>query len=265
MRKRISATLAIMITGALLLEAATVTEEAAEEDIDMALIEAGKTLFLRFGCAACHGLDAEGSAFAPALPGHSREAVFRQTRTPRGAMPAFSTTQLSDDDLEKIAAYIVSLEGEHAHEFELEAPELAHHLMAIESIKVDDLQDAAHHVQHALDFIHEHAHEHQMEEVLELLAAGEAHEAEHLLAEMVGVLAEQEGKSLAQFHLELALTAVRDHDIQETQHHLTHFIELASDIEKIEAQKALDLLAAGDTHNAEHRIEELLGVNPHGE
>ena len=47
----------------------------------------GQELFVSKGCAACHGQNAEGSAIAPALPGHSKQMVKRQVRTPRFQMP----------------------------------------------------------------------------------------------------------------------------------------------------------------------------------
>ena len=69
----------------------------------------GHALFQAKGCAACHGTNAEGTAIAPALASHTREQVVRQARSPVGTMPRFGPDQVSDAELELIAAYIVSL------------------------------------------------------------------------------------------------------------------------------------------------------------
>ena len=63
----------------------------------------GRELYISKGCAACHGQNAEGSAIAPALPGHNEMMVKRQVRNPRLRMPAFSENQINADELEAIA------------------------------------------------------------------------------------------------------------------------------------------------------------------
>ncbi|MFQ5946480.1 MAG: c-type cytochrome [Anaerolineae bacterium] len=70
----------------------------------------GQALFVRVGCAGCHGEKA-GGGFGPALAGRTAEQIRSQVRNPRGLMPAFSPATLSDDDLEKIIVYIQSLDG----------------------------------------------------------------------------------------------------------------------------------------------------------
>lgn len=53
----------------------------------LSIAQQGEQLFQTTGCAACHGLSAEGSTIAPALPGHSADQVRRQVRSPLGTMP----------------------------------------------------------------------------------------------------------------------------------------------------------------------------------
>ena len=95
----------------------------------------GQALFVVKGCAACHGQNAEGSQIAPALPGHSEIMVKRQVRNPRLRMPAFSESQITDEELNTIASYIAGLSSEgHAHPetIELTAALEIHHWMALE-------------------------------------------------------------------------------------------------------------------------------------
>lgn len=226
----------------------------------------GHELYVQVGCSACHGQNAEGG-LGPALAGHTREQVLRQVRSPIGQMPPFPPERLSDEDLEKIAAYIVSLgppQAGHKHGVEISTPEQIHHLMAVLAIQAGNLEDAAHHVRHALEFNPESEHKQQMEQALAMLEAGEAHEAEHLLQEMVGTLAGEENhKTLAELHLELALAAVEQGDVAEAQHQIGHFLEVATGQDKETGEEIMTFLNARDLEAAEGHIRELLGGGAH--
>ncbi len=78
-------------------------------------LSSGHQLFISKGCAACHGQNGEGSAIAPALPGHTDEQVKRQVRNPVGTMPRIASEQISEEELEQIADYIESLALGEAH------------------------------------------------------------------------------------------------------------------------------------------------------
>jgi mono/diheme cytochrome c family protein len=70
----------------------------------------GKALYASKGCAICHGPKGQGTAAAPPLnEGHSPEEVKAQVRNPKGKMPAFSPSQISDAELEDLAAFVASL------------------------------------------------------------------------------------------------------------------------------------------------------------
>lgn len=71
---------------------------------------AGKTLWDRSSCAACHGKNGEG-AFGPDLAGRGLSpAQFQHAvRKPWGIMPAFVPSQFSDADLNNFAAYFATL------------------------------------------------------------------------------------------------------------------------------------------------------------
>ncbi|MFQ6015306.1 MAG: c-type cytochrome [Anaerolineae bacterium] len=157
------------------------------------LAEEGKALFAQKGCAACHGSNAEGTDIAPALAGHSREQVFKQVRNPVGEMPALTEEQVSDEELEKIAAFIESLGpvAEHRHEYELAGPASAHLQMALKALQADNVEDAKHHIQHLLDIATGEAKE-TAEAILADLEAGNYHDAEHKIEDMLAQAPEAE-------------------------------------------------------------------------
>ncbi len=221
----------------------------------------GRDLFISKGCAACHGQNAEGSSIAPALPGHTEEMVKRQVRNPRLQMPAFSESQVSDDELEAIAHYVSSLSGDgHAHPetIELAIAVEMHHWMALEALKVDDQDEAIHHVQHIIDLLEPGPHHDAMVTVLQGLQAGETHGPEH---DIEGMLAESAspGLTLLQLHLKQASVALAVDDSSDAQHHVSHAQESADATAGEIFSEISILLREGNLHSANHEIEELLG------
>ncbi len=79
----------------------------ANPSIDAA---AGKAAWDAKGCKSCHGANAEGK-FARALAAYEKTAddVIKQVRTPRAQMPAFSQTQVTDQQLKDMFDYFKSL------------------------------------------------------------------------------------------------------------------------------------------------------------
>jgi ubiquinol-cytochrome c reductase cytochrome c subunit len=73
--------------------------------------EAGKKLFVSYGCYQCHGYEAQGSnATGPRLgPRPIAFAAFsRYIRQPSGQMPPYTTKVVSDADLANIYAFVQS-------------------------------------------------------------------------------------------------------------------------------------------------------------
>jgi cytochrome c553 len=68
----------------------------------------GQQLFAAQGCAGCHGLDGRGGIIGPSIVGTKPAKLRSKTRQGPGAMPAFATSALTDDDLAAIAAYLAS-------------------------------------------------------------------------------------------------------------------------------------------------------------
>lgn len=71
--------------------------------------EAGKKLFVSYGCYQCHGYEAQGSsATGPRLgPRPIAFAAFsRYVRQPTGQMPPYTTKVMSDTNLANIYAYV---------------------------------------------------------------------------------------------------------------------------------------------------------------
>jgi mono/diheme cytochrome c family protein len=73
--------------------------------------QAGKDLYLRYSCYACHGYDGHGGAGARLVPmrmtGERFTAYVRGPRTPQ--MPTYSTRLLTDAQLADVWAYIRSM------------------------------------------------------------------------------------------------------------------------------------------------------------
>ena len=225
----------------------------------------GQALFVAKGCAACHGQNAEGSPIAPALPGHTEEMVERQVRNPRFQMPAFSETQVSDEELEAIAHYIANLSGEdHAHPqaIEVTAAVEMHHWMALEALKANDPPEATHHVNHIVELLEPGDHRRRMVEILESLQAGRTFDAEHEIEEMLARFASPR-LSPFQLHLRQALASLAVEDAADAQHHIVHAQELSDPADKASVNEVLELMERGEHHQAEHEIQKLLGLEDH--
>jgi len=73
--------------------------------------DAGKKLFVSYGCYQCHGYEAQGSnATGPRLgPRPIAFAAFsRYVRQPTGQMPPYTAKVVSDADLTNIYAFVSS-------------------------------------------------------------------------------------------------------------------------------------------------------------
>ncbi len=220
---------------------------------------AGKQLFIDKGCATCHGQNSEGTNIAPALAGHNKEQVQSQVRRPLGSMPRSDRERISDDELEKIADYIVSLEYDAGHVEPVDIPEelVMHHWMALNALGTDNPDEAEHHIGHIITIVTDAEHESRMQTILEDARAGRDHDAEHALEEML-VTKAKPGLEVKRMHLQLALTSIGGHNLADARHHVEHFIALVTGDEKAAAEEVIDLLEQGNTHDAEHEVEELL-------
>ena len=244
-------------------EAVTTTVTAGTEPPGQAPAgeaKTGRKMYLAAGCGACHGQKAEGTDVGPSLAGHTAEQVHQQVRSPLAQMPAYPVEQLPDDDLEAIAVYIAGLERteEHVEPVRLSEVLAVHHWMAISAIAVGDRGDALHHVGHIIETV-KGEHLEAMEEARRHLRAGELHEAEHLIEEMLAGKAEPE-LSRERLSLRLALTALDQRDREEAIHQLRHFLELAKGADRQKGEAVLTHLREGDLHGAEHGIADLLGI-----
>jgi len=73
--------------------------------------EAGKKLFVSYGCYQCHGYEAQGSsATGPRLGPRpiAFTAFSRYVRQPTGQMPPYTVKVVSDADLTNIYAFVQS-------------------------------------------------------------------------------------------------------------------------------------------------------------
>ena len=230
-------------------------EDPAAEPIE------GRQAYLDAGCSACHGLNGEGTGVGPAVAGHSAEQVRQQVRSPLAQMPAYAREQLGDEELSAIVDYITGLEPaeEHVEPLELSEVVATHHWMALSALAAEDAQDALHHIGHIIAAVDDREHRQAMVRARQHVRAGELHDAEHTIQEMLAGKAEPE-LGIARLHLRLALTAVDQRDTEEAIHQVRHFVDVAEGMERTQGRVALDHLRTGELHDAEHAIADLLGV-----
>jgi mono/diheme cytochrome c family protein len=71
--------------------------------------ENGKRLFIKNGCARCHGTQGQGGAGARLAPNPpSVAALIKYVRNPTGGMPPY-TNQVTDAELTDIRAYLATV------------------------------------------------------------------------------------------------------------------------------------------------------------
>ncbi len=68
----------------------------------------GALLFFQYGCASCHGIQAQGGVLGTDLDEASPSEIRREVRDGPEGMPAFRSDFLSDEDVETIIAFITS-------------------------------------------------------------------------------------------------------------------------------------------------------------
>ncbi len=68
----------------------------------------GGLLFFRYGCASCHGLQGQGSAVGKDLGDASARKIAQKVRSGPKTMPGFSSSELSDEDMDKLIAFLQS-------------------------------------------------------------------------------------------------------------------------------------------------------------
>ena len=221
----------------------------------------GQQLFVTKGCAACHGQDAEGSAIAPALGGHSGNQVRRQVRAPLGLMPVFPPDKISNSELFEIAGFIESLSGDHAHQRPAaKADALAqHHWMSLFALEDGQPLEAAHHISHVIDLV-SGDHLVRMREAIQLIEGADLHDAEHMIEGMIAGTAAPDVTS-PEMHLRLAASSAVVENAEDAIHHLKHYsglVDFDSPGSAI-AREAIELLEAGALADAGHEISELIG------
>ncbi len=244
------------------------TEEKHEEGIgeemgEMVLSGAaaeGYEIYRQVGCAACHGEQGEGG-IGPALAGHTPEQVRKQVRNPVGDMPAFSQEQLSDEDLEKIVAFVESLGSAevHGHPQEDLTPIHVHHLMTLLALQNENIPDAIHHLEHAIALAEDETQKQELKGLVDLLKEGEVHDVEHDLQNILGNMQPEVGATLVRLEAQLALEMLGQENIEEARHAVEHIVSMTTGEEQKAAREILELLAENNVEGAEVHLRELLG------
>lgn len=219
----------------------------------------GERVFNQAGCVACHGKNAQGSTFAPPLPGHTVEQVKRYVRNPHGKMPRFGPDKLSDSDLDAIASYIAGLPLPEVRgkRVTIEQSLEIHHWMAHHALRANDPKHATHHLSHVLALVKDNAHRRDIGRLLELVRANRLEEAAHGVVVMVNARVTPE-TSMEQMHLRLGLGSLEADDAKEVQHHLEHYVESVSPHDRKHAEELLVRLKKGDLGSVRKQMAHLL-------
>jgi hypothetical protein len=180
-------------------------------------------------------------------------------------MPVYPPDKLSDDELDAIAAYISHLEGGHEH-MHLEgevSPTVSDHLWmalyALEDENPRDVDDAVHHVQHAIDLVDDPEQKEVLEDIQQQLLGGDAHEAGHAIEDILADIGGPEA-SPELIHLQLALAAVRVEDVDEAVHHLNHYLETATDTQHDQGEEILTMVQNGEWSEADQHLQDLITI-----
>ncbi len=182
-------------------------------------------------------------------------------------MPAFSQSQISDEELDLLADYIVSLgEGDdHREPVSLgdDAVIAMHHWMALDAIQAGNLTEADHHLGHIMELIHEPAHVQVMEEIEQAVSSGDTHHAEHLLENHLAENFEPD-LPIGTLHAQLVLAAFTTGDTDDARHHLEHVVTSPGDsgLSGV-AKAAIEKIDAGEDEEAEHIVEDALEESGH--
>ena len=73
-------------------------------------VQDGRALFFQYGCASCHGLKGQGGAVGKNLSSADAEEIAENVRQGPKTMPAFDASLLPDSDLQKLTAFLRSIE-----------------------------------------------------------------------------------------------------------------------------------------------------------
>lgn len=222
----------------------------------------GERLFIANGCGACHGAQGEGSPIAPALAGHTGGQVKRQARAPLGQMPVFPPSKISNEELDQIAAYVESLEGDHVH-MRVADPGKSlsqHHWMTLFALEDNSASEAVHHIEHIIAQV-TGQHLSQMEQANDEIAEGNIHDAIHIIENMLAGV-QVADLTPSEMHAGLARSSVLIDDIDGALHHLDHFMERMSGDQAAAdlVAEIRDLLESGNISDAAHELEELTGA-----
>jgi hypothetical protein len=68
----------------------------------------GRVLFFAFNCASCHGLNGEGGPVGKSLIGDSALKIKTKVREGPKGMPAFDPNVFTDEDMQKVIAFLQS-------------------------------------------------------------------------------------------------------------------------------------------------------------
>jgi mono/diheme cytochrome c family protein len=227
-------------------------------------VSEGQRLFAEAGCAGCHGPDGLGAS-APHIIGHSPDIVKLMVRDPVDQMPAFGETQLSDEQLDKIAEYIGSLSGSRSDVERAVRRGVTHLQLALVAIDARDQDDALYHLSEGVRYAHDVDRIPELNDALELLGNGDWAGAREIIASG-SEIRDAEDRPLDEMYLDLGVLALRTGDVEDAVRNLSIYVELTGDAEgRADIEEALGLIESGEIEHALAIAENLLSVRERSE
>jgi len=96
------------LVSAILIGAVSLAGQAPEPAGD---VERGKTLYVKNGCADCHGLEGQGAPTSGPRIGPNPlplEAFIKYIRAPKNQMPPYTEKVMSDQELTDVRAFLAA-------------------------------------------------------------------------------------------------------------------------------------------------------------
>jgi mono/diheme cytochrome c family protein len=222
-------------------------------------VSEGQRLFAEAGCAGCHGPDGLGAS-APHIIGHSADIVKLMVRDPVDQMPPFDESQLSEEDLNKIAEYIGSLSGSRADVERTVRRGITHLQLALQAIDIKDEEAALYHLSGGIRYAHDVDRIPELNDALALLESGDWSGAREIIVSG-SEMQEAEQRPLDEMYLDLGVLALRAGDTEDATRNLSLYVDLTEDDEAREdIEEALDLIDDGEIEHALAIAEGLLSV-----
>jgi mono/diheme cytochrome c family protein len=86
-------------------------------------VQDGSVIFVQYGCASCHGFSGQEGLIGEDLDDASPSEILREVRKGSEGMPAYGESLLTDEEVEKIVAFLKAVDQQTSNEGAIEEPD----------------------------------------------------------------------------------------------------------------------------------------------